>query len=455
MSEPTSASKPGLSASEAIEGLPLQFGRYRLEQRLGKGGMAEVFRARLIDKDFEKPICIKRVLPELASDPTFITMLKDEARTAARLQHANIVQVFELGEEHGVPYLAMELVEGVTLSQMLKNRVKLSVAQALTAAIGVARALDCAHNAMWNGKPLEVIHRDVTPHNVLVSMNGEVKLADFGIARARERLTETRTGIIKGKAAYMAPEQALDQHLDHRVDQFALGIVLWELLTAHPLFKRRGEHATLDAVAKAKVDPPSSDNPEVTDEIDKIVLMMLARDRNRRFLNMADCERALSDALFHVARSPSDGDLRDVVRKTRKLLDPPPEDGTEIDRSSGGVKRPMSGEFPVVSHESSGEAAGEAIHDEATRPLAVGDTTVALPSGEAQPRTVVSRQRAGAPSGPQSGPQARPGSRSDSRSIGAPPERTMRSGVGGRVSIGIVIVTTLLIVGLWWLLRAG
>lgn len=286
------------------------FGAYILEERLGQGGMAEVFRARRIDENDGTRVCIKRILPSLAKAPGFANMLRDEASVSLRMRHANLVHAHELGDVNGVLFVAMELVEGTNLARIMaalrEGREPFPVAHALHIARMMCRGLHFAHTARSDdGKALDVVHRDVSPDNVLVGNDGAVKVADFGIARATERITQTRTGAIKGKPQYMAPEQALGERCDHRVDQFATAIVLWEMLAGRTLFGRTEIVATLDAVDRCRI-PPTRRNDLPTD-IEVAIHRALARDPADRFADMAAFERALAS---HDAR---DVDVRPIV----------------------------------------------------------------------------------------------------------------------------------------------
>ncbi|MBS1151993.1 MAG: Serine/threonine-protein kinase Pkn6, partial [Myxococcaceae bacterium] len=239
-------------------------GRYELLTRLAAGGMGEVFLARQQGPvGFEKFLVVKTLLPHLTEDPDFVNMFFDEARIAALLNHPNIAHIYDLGEAAGRYFIAMEFVHGKTLRETtdaaegvrggmmlgLKCRVISSAAQ----------ALDYAHDACNSaGQHLGLIHRDVSPQNLMIAFTGEVKLVDFGIAKANNKLARTATGVIKGKYAYMSPEQAYGEPLDRRSDVFALGIVFHELLTGQRLFKRETENQTLTAVSEAKIEPPST-----------------------------------------------------------------------------------------------------------------------------------------------------------------------------------------------------
>jgi serine/threonine protein kinase len=209
-----------------------RLGRYQLVRRLGIGGMAELYLARSSGiEGFEKLVTVKRIRPDMAHDGQLIRMFLDEARLAARLQHANVAQVFDVGEAEGSYFFAMEYVEGHDLAHILKAAGALPIEHALYIAIGVAAGLHYAHERLdGNGRPLEIVHRDVSPSNILVTWDGGVKLVDFGIAKARLRSTVTRAGYTKGKLQYMSPEQAAGVTVDRRSDVYSLGLVLREML---------------------------------------------------------------------------------------------------------------------------------------------------------------------------------------------------------------------------------
>ncbi|MBX5483667.1 MAG: serine/threonine protein kinase [Myxococcaceae bacterium] len=278
------------------------FGRYQLIRRLAVGGMGEVFLARQVGVGgFEKLLVVKRILPHLAQEEDFIEMLFDEARIAAALNHPNISQIFDLGDVDGVYYIAMEYVHGDSLRavNMRANAELGGMPLALKCRIiaDTAAGLDYAHRAKTaTGKPLGLIHRDLSPQNILVGFNGAVKIIDFGVAKAVGKISETMTGHIKGKYAYMSPEQARGaEDLDYRSDIFGLGIVFYELLTSQRLFKRESETATLKAVVSAKIDPPSALTKGIPRELDKIVLRALERERRHRYQSAAELQMAIED----------------------------------------------------------------------------------------------------------------------------------------------------------------
>ncbi len=267
----------------------VRFGKYLLLERIGIGGMAEVFKAKLFGAEgFERLIAIKRILPNLVEDEDFVKMFVDEAKIAVRLNHPNIVGIQDLGKAEGTLYIAMEYVTGKDLRAIYdleqKRGARVPIGIAAHVVMKMCEALHHAHFAQGpRGEPLQVIHRDVSPQNVLVSFDGEVKVADFGLAKARGRMVQTQAGVVKGKLAYMSPEQLRGDEIDHRVDVFGLGIVLFELLTGERLFLGPSDMDTLRRVYEAKVPPMAALNPEVTPPLEAIVQRALAKDRDERY----------------------------------------------------------------------------------------------------------------------------------------------------------------------------
>ena len=291
-----------------LEGMPTQaahaFGKYLLLQRIAAGGMAEIFKARFQVAGGQKTCVIKRILPHLAMNDDFITMFHDEARISVRLSHANIVQVFDFGNIEGDHFLAMEYVQGQNLGSLLKKLRKtgdtLPVPIALYIAAETAKGLHYAHSrADENGQPLGIVHRDVSPANILLSYEGEVKIADFGIAKAASKDAATKTGHIKGKASYLAPEQLLSKQLDARCDVFAMGAVLWEMLAGHKLFSGENELEIIAKVSRIKIEPPSSVNTTLPRELDGVVMKALQRNLRNRFQNAGELYRALMAVIRH------------------------------------------------------------------------------------------------------------------------------------------------------------
>jgi serine/threonine protein kinase len=291
---------------------PQYFGKYQLVERLGRGGMAEVWKARVTGPaGFSRTMVLKRILPHLIEDPHFTEMFVAEARLSAKLNHANIVQVYELGDVNGEYYLAMEYVHGRDLVSVM--RALLARGAPPPPGLGafamreVCRALHYAHSLTDDhGQQLRLIHRDVSPSNVMVSFDGAVKLLDFGIAKALADANEskTQTGTLKGKFGYMSPEQVEGREIDHRADLFAAGIVLHESLTGRRLFKGSGDLQTIAMVREAKVPPPSQTNPSVPPELDRIVMRALARSPNERYQTCEEMAYALDSVVHQLMWGP-------------------------------------------------------------------------------------------------------------------------------------------------------
>jgi len=293
-------------------------GRYVVVRKLAEGGMAEIFLATAQGPEgFEKEVVIKRIRPGIAGDASFVQMFVEEAKVVSRLSHPNIVEIIDFARHEETYYLAMEYVRGRSLSEAHKRARELSVplTPVLVAHLGqeVARGLAYAHRLSDGGQSMDLVHRDVTPHNVLLSYDGAVKLTDFGIAKASNRVTTT--GMLKGKFAYMSPEQARGDRVDPRTDVFALGVILWELLTSGRLFDAESDVAVLRAVQEREVLAPSVLNPEVDEELDGVVLRALDRDLSRRFQSALELERALAHFVLRNARSPDDTDVGDWMRQ--------------------------------------------------------------------------------------------------------------------------------------------
>jgi eukaryotic-like serine/threonine-protein kinase len=265
--------------------------KYRLTQKIGSGGMAEVFRATGEGPEgFERTFVVKRILPRLTDAPEFVGMFVDEAKISARLLHPNIVQVFEFAYQDGGYYIVMEPVDGLDMGHLLRKLERRgAVAPAAFAAeVGrqACRGLAFAHDLTSpEGKPYGIVHRDVTPPNIMVAWNGTVKILDFGIARAVQELrtSQTEAGIVKGKMSYIAPEMLQGQPADARSDLFSLGVVLHELLCGRRLFAGETDLETLKLVSEMPIPRPSSRNPEVKPAFDEVILRALARDPAKRY----------------------------------------------------------------------------------------------------------------------------------------------------------------------------
>ncbi|HYV46190.1 MAG TPA: protein kinase [Myxococcaceae bacterium] len=318
------------------EGTPI--GKYVVRRKIAEGGMAEIYLASSRGPEgFEKDVAIKRIRPFLAGDEQFVQMFIAEARVASRLNHANLVQVFEFDKHQDTFYLAMELVRGHSLWDVRRRAKEMvdPMSPTLVAHVGaeVARGLGYAHRLADKGKPLNLVHRDVTPHNVLLSFDGAVKLADFGVAK--HSASSTAAGVLKGKFAYMSPEQSRGEALDGRTDLFALGIVLWENLTGGRLFDGDSDVAVLRAVQSSAIAPPSRLNPDVPEALSAVVMKALERDPAQRYQDGQEMERALAGFVLSHAKSVDDTDLGAYLRKlyaeelAQEARVPAPEGGAE------------------------------------------------------------------------------------------------------------------------------
>jgi serine/threonine-protein kinase len=265
--------------------------------------MAEIFLAALhSDEGFEKRVVLKRILPQLSSDPPFVQMFIDEAVLAARIAHSNVVQVYDFGNVDGIYFIAMEWVDGVDLRRVLAtDRTRLTAAEVAAIGEGVARGLAHAHNlADDDGAPLHIVHRDVSPHNIMISRAGEAKIMDFGIAKAAARVSKTATGAIKGKVAYMSPEQGSAKPVDKRTDQFALGVVLWECLSGQRLFAGDSDLEVLGKVVRCEVRDIREVAPSTPALLADLTMRCLARDPDDRHGDLGEVAVALAGFRFSI-----------------------------------------------------------------------------------------------------------------------------------------------------------
>jgi eukaryotic-like serine/threonine-protein kinase len=278
-------------------------GRYQVIGRLATGGMAEVYLALSGElSGYRTLVVVKRILPHLASNQEFIRMFLDEARIAALLDHPNVVRIIEVGHDGDEYFLVMELVQGKPLSAITRKAAKdmtpLTPALAAYIIAQAANGLGYAHNlADSEGRPLGVVHRDVSPQNILVSFEGAVKVIDFGIVRALGRVSQTNPGGLKGKIEYMSPEQASSEEVDQRADVFALGVVLWEAVTGRHLFRRDTELATMRAIVDEPIPPPSDVMP-VAPQLEAIIVRALQKKREDRFQTAQEMAIALERYAF-------------------------------------------------------------------------------------------------------------------------------------------------------------
>jgi serine/threonine protein kinase len=322
------------------EGRVEVFGRYFVYEPLGVGGMARVDRAELVGiEGFRRPVALKRMLPHVAASDEMVQAFVREARLLSHLRHANLAQTYELGKVDGVYFIAMELVTGPTLRDVLQRCAEaagpMPIRIALNLLSQICDALDYAHNLRDQaGQPLGIIHRDVSPSNVIVDEGGVAKLIDFGVAKASAAGMQTMTGMIKGKFGYMAPEY-LAGELDARADLFAVGVIAHELLTARPLFSTGDDLETMRRLRRMTIHPPSKTTPEVPPAIDDIVLRALARDPDRRWQAAAALRAALAEAAERLGLACTNREVIEWIARALGLRRPPtakpaPEAATEV-----------------------------------------------------------------------------------------------------------------------------
>ncbi|MCO4771133.1 MAG: serine/threonine protein kinase [Deltaproteobacteria bacterium] len=279
------------------------FHRYRLLRRIARGGMAEVFLAQLRGPSgFEKRVALKKILPVYAGMEEFGILFRDEARLSGLLEHSAIVQTYEFGQTDGELFMAMEYVDGPDLEDLLdrcrRRGILLPVEIVLHIVHELTRALEYAHSlADPKGRALAIIHRDVSPPNVLIGVHGEIKLTDFGVAKTADRQSQTRPGVLRGKYAYMSPEQVQQGEMDHRSDIFSVGIVLYEALTGVNPFEGTTDFQTMESVERAEVEPAGFLRPDTPTELDRVLLACLESDPDLRYQSASDLRRDLGEVI--------------------------------------------------------------------------------------------------------------------------------------------------------------
>ncbi|MGB5574832.1 MAG: TonB family protein [Thermoanaerobaculia bacterium] len=321
LAELASEDKPETAAEQAIE-----FGEYSLEKRIGLGGMAEVWKARRKGVEgFEKRVAIKKILPQPAENQDFVDMFIDEAKLAAQLNHKNITHIYDLGKVDDDYFIAMEYVEGQNLRHLLdagrKTDKSLPAGLALYIASRIADALDYAHRSKdFNNTELGLVHRDVSPHNVLISYEGDIKLCDFGIAKAVSKISTTQMGALKGKLQYMSPEQAWGRSIDHRSDIFSTGTLLFEMLTGKRLFTGDSELAVLEAVRECDTAERVIQDPAIPSRVKGLLLKTLAKETDERYETAGELLGGLEELLAEYEATPGQREMSSYVRE---LLDLP------------------------------------------------------------------------------------------------------------------------------------
>jgi len=303
--------------------------RYRVVERLAAGGMAEVFVGDAMSvQGFKKRVAIKRVLPHLASNENFIGMFLDEARLGARMNHANIVSVLDIGAADNTYFIVMEYVDGANLKTIIEVLQKqgrpVPMKEAVYIAMEACRGLSYAHELCDDdGNDLDIVHRDISPPNILISKRGEVKVTDFGLAKASTQLEKTDPGVVKGKFSYLAPEAALGDAVDERADLFAMGIVLWEMIAGRRLFLGDSDYQTVKLVQQANVPSLSAINPEADDSLERILAKALAKNPADRYQTAREMSDALAGFLFSHQLKVTSYDIASLVKNAVENEDKP------------------------------------------------------------------------------------------------------------------------------------
>jgi serine/threonine protein kinase len=319
----------GNAGAALAEGM---YGPYRLIKKIAVGGMAEVFKAKRTGVEgFEKVVAVKRILPHLSDNKEFVDMFIDEAKMVAGLTHPNIVQISDLGKLEKSYYIAMEYVHGRDLRSILRRAkdrgLRLPLDLTVLIVSKVCSALEFAHRKKdERGRPMLIVHRDISPQNILISFEGEVKLTDFGIAKAATKARITDAGALRGKLLYMSPEQAWGKPMDRRSDLFSLGIVFYEMVTDQKPFLGSSEMSILEMVRECRVAPPSDVNPRIPERLEKVVMTALERDPDHRYQDAAEMYRDL-DRVLHERQPPTATELTrflELLFDEEERLDAPP-----------------------------------------------------------------------------------------------------------------------------------
>jgi serine/threonine-protein kinase len=293
---------------------------YKMVRRLAEGGMGAVYEANQFGAEgFQKTVAIKTILESFSNNPEFVRLFIGEAKLVADLVHQNIVQVYHLGKTKNIYYIALEYVEGINLEQFIDHHLNDDVA--LPIELGafiisrVCRGLEYAHNKRGrDGQLLGIVHRDVSPKNIMITNEGEVKLTDFGIAKARQLMEQEEGEVLMGKVEYMSPEQARYEATDHRSDLFALGIVMYELLTGHHIFETEDIYQTLENVKSAPIPNPQQYRPDIPDALVAIVMKALERDLSGRYQTAGEMGVALEYYMYHKGYGPTIVTLGNYVK---------------------------------------------------------------------------------------------------------------------------------------------
>lgn len=301
-------------------------GPYVLRRKVARGGMAELFLADYVREDgFRRKVAIKRIRPHLAENPDFIKMFTREARLAALLQHPNIVQIFDYGNIEKAYFIAMEYIDGRNLGEILTDFGQgLPVDHTVFIISEICKGLDYSHTKRDDntGEPLDIVHRDISPQNMLVSYQGEVKISDFGISKARSEPSLTQAGVIKGKMAYLSPEQALGEPVDHRTDIYALGLVFYETLTGKRVYRFSSDIEAIRSIPKMDIDPLTRAMPEIPTELNRIVMKCIEKEKDRRYQNASALYADLGAMRKALKITFDASDLGEFMNKNFRERDP-------------------------------------------------------------------------------------------------------------------------------------
>jgi serine/threonine protein kinase len=374
-----------------------QLGKYQLIRKLATGGMAEVYLAKAAGPmGFEKTLVLKRILPHLAEDPSFVEMFLGEAKLAAQLNHPNIVQIFDFGEADGEYFLAMEFIDGPNLRVLLKRATAagLTLPPALCARLIAAacEGLAFAHDFQdpSTGELIGLIHRDISPDNILVSRQGAVKVVDFGIAKAAGQSHKTQSGVIKGKLAYMPAEQVRAKTLDRRVDVYALGVVLYELLTGHKPFDAPTDASLMQAILFEPQTPAAQHRPDLPESLQHILERALAKDRDQRYPDCLTLASDLEEFIQSVGKPVTTQQIVQLVAQVAPNTDAPmptPQAGTP--KSGGGARASTTPVHTPAPISSPTGAAARSGSRQALAPRTGERAAVAAPALEEPPEKTI------------------------------------------------------------------
>jgi serine/threonine-protein kinase len=435
------------------------YGRYQLLKKLATGGMAQIYLARQLGPEgFEKFLVVKRILPHLAENDEFITMFLDEARIAARLNHPNVVQIFDLGAQDDSFFIAMEFIHGEDVRRVWKHADKVGRPIPLPLIcriiIDACAGLDYAHKKLdQTGRALNIVHRDISPQNILVSFEGGVKIVDFGIAKAADQATVTKSGVLKGKYSYMSPEQAAGQPIDCRTDIFALGVVLYELLTGTRLFKRATDIQTLNAVTECKIAPPSQINDRVPTDLDAIVMKALAKDRTQRFPEAKQLGAALEGWLLANQLAGSTAVLSEFLHSiyADRLRNEAEEGRLLVETADGSRNEELQLEKATPQPRQTKSMRATSSQAKPSRELE--ETTAERPGSKSQSNSKKSLDRAMAVADAAAAARPVPEKRSEAitHTDASMPTQNATSRKGPLLALGGIVVLALVAFGLWTL----